>query len=384
MPKMVSEIPAGREYQFSAQPGELAVTTNRIFRIIRNTPDEFIDLPTACGISVGDPHPNPQLSLLYCTNYQAQVEGEGRMVILATFTYEIQNPFAGEDGGTGSGGSGGRLALNPQIRKADWSFSSSLMEVPVYTWRRVTDGSGAVGTVVPAANAAKDQYDGVTKVEPIVTISIQQFETLDPTRYLQHLGKTNDKTVKIGSLDCTRRTLMFRDLQFKSTSEQYGALLYRGWDVTYQFAYRRNRQVGIWYGSIFGGGAGSSGDVDAGWDMAIPESGINVIAFNPADAGTDREPYGQPLDMLDGKVKTPLALPPNVAAGDKVRGMIKVMDYQEGGASIAPCGLPIPLNDDGRPRKHTATPAVLVKQYMVTDEADFQTIFAHIRLPNNW
>jgi hypothetical protein len=85
--------------------------------------------------------------------------------------------------------------------------------------------------------------------------------------------------------------------------------------------------------------------------------------------------------MQDGKVKTPLALPPNVAAGDKVRGMIKVMEYQEGGASISPCGLPIPLNDDGRPRKHTADPAVLVKQYCVTDEADFQTIFAHIRLP---
>jgi len=378
MPKMVSEIPAGREYQFSAQPGELAVTTNRIFRIIRNTPDEFIDLPVACGISVGDPHPNPQLNVLRCTNYQAQVEGEGRMVILATFTYEIQNPFAGEGGG---GNQGGRLTISPDIRKADWSISSSLMEVPVYTWRRVTDGSGAVGTVVPAANAAKDQYDGVTKVEPIVTISIQQFEPTDPTKYLQHLGKTNDKTVKIGSLNCTRRTLMFRDLQFKSTSEQYGALLYRGWDVTYQFAYRRNRQAGIWYGSVFGGGAGASSDVDAGWDMVIPESGLNVIAFDPANPGTDKEPYGQPLKTTSGKVVTPLALPDGVAAGDKVRGMIKVMEYEEGGASIAPCGLPIPLNDDGRPRKHTADPAVLVKQYCVTDEADFQTVFAHIRLP---
>lgn len=382
MPKMVSEIPAGREFQFSGQQGELAVTTNRIFRIIRNTPDEFIDLPQVCQIAVGDPHPNPQLSLLRCTNYQAQVEGEGRMVILATFTYEIQNPYAGEQGGSGSSGSGGRLALNPEIRKADWSFSSSLMEVPVYTWRRVTDASGAVGSVAPAANAAGDQYDGVTKVEPIVTISIQQFETLDPTKYLEHLGKTNDKPVRIGSLDCTRRTLMFRDLQFKSASEQYGALLYRGWDVTYQFAYRRNRQVGIWYGSISGGGAGSSGDVDAGWDMVIPESGLNVIAFNPANPGTDKEPYGQPLKTTSGKVVTPLALPDGVSAGDKVRGMIKVMEYEEGGVSIAPCGLPIPLNDDGRPRKHTATPSVLVKQYMVTDEADFQTIFSHIRLPN--
>jgi hypothetical protein len=372
MPKMVSEIPAGREYQFSANPDELAVTTNRIFRIIRNTPDEFINLPVACGISVGDPHPNPQLNLLRCTNYQAQVEGEGRMVILATFTYEIQNPFAGEDGG--SGGGGGRLQFSPDIRRADWSFSSSLMQVPAYTWQKVNGVDGGYGSPEPAANAAGDMYDGVTRTEPVVTISIQQLEFTDPSQYLQHLGKTNDKEVRIGSLTCQRRGLMFQDLQFKSASEQYGALLYRGWDVTYQFIYRRNHMKGLWI-------AGTKQDMNVGWDIAIPESGINVIAFNPADAGTTREPYGQPLSMEDGKVKVPLALPPNVAAGDKVRGMIKVMDYQEGGASISPCGLPIPLNDDGTPRKHTADPKVLVKQYKVTDEADFQTIFAHIRLP---
>jgi hypothetical protein len=377
MPKMVSEIPAGREYQFSAQPGELAVTTNRIFRIIRNTPDEFVDLPTACGISVGDPHPNPQLSLLYCTNYQAQVEGEGRMVILATFTYEIQNPFAGEDGGTGSGGSGGRLALNPQIRKADWSFSSSLMEVPAYTWQKVFADNGDYGGAWPAANAAGDMYDGATRTEPVVTVSIQQFETLDPSRHLEHLGKTNDKEVRIGSLICHRRGLMFQDLQFKSASEQYGALLYRGWDVTYQFVYRRNHVKGLWIGN-------TKKDMNVGWDIAIPETGLNVKAFNPVGARADQEVYGQPLKLSAGKVAAPLALPDGVAAGDNVRGMIKDMDYEEGGASIAPCGLPIPLNEDGTPRKNTADPAVLVKQYKVTDEDDFQTIFAHIRLPNNW
>lgn len=376
MPKMVSEIAPGREYQFSGKQGELAVTTNRIFRIIRNTPDEFIDLPVVCGIKVGDAHPNANLSLLRCTNYQAQVEGEGRMVILATFTYELQNPWGGEDGGQGATGSGGRLELNPEIRWAEWSVSSSLMEVPAYTWQNVTALDGSFGSAVPAANPAGDRYDGVTRTEPIVTISIQQFEKQDPTKYLQHLGKTNQGQAKIGSLICQRRSLMFRDLQFRSTSEQYGALLYRGYDVTYQFVYRRNHVKGISIGGV-------QQEMNMGWDIAVPQTGFNVRAFTPPGDNAIDDTYGQPLKHAGGKIGLdggqPL-LPLGVSAGDKVKAMVKVFEYEDGGVSQAPSAQPVAMNDNGRPRKLTATPPVLVKQYKVTDEADFSQIFAHIRL----
>ena len=376
MPKMVSEIPAGREYQFSGKEQELAVTTNRIFRIIRLSPDEFIDLPLACGINVGDAHPNPQLSLLRCTNYQAQVEGEGRMVILATFTYELQNPYGGEDGGQGATGSGGRLELNPEIRWAEWSVSSSLMEVPAYTWQNVTGLDGGYGSAVPAANPAGDRYDGITRTEPIVTISIQQFEKQDPTKYLQHLGKTNQGEAKIGSLICQRRSLMFKDLQFRSTSEQYGALLYRGYDVTYQFVYRRNHVKGISIGGV-------QQEMNMGWDIAVPQTGFNVRAFTPPGDNAIDDPYGQPLKHAGGKIGfdggLPL-LPLGVNDGDKVKAMVKVFEYEDGGASQAPSAQPVAMNDNGRPRKLTASPPVLVKQYKVTDEADFSQIFSHIRL----
>jgi hypothetical protein len=376
MPKMVSEVPAGREYQFTGKQGELAVSTNRIFRIIRLSPDEFIDLPVACNIRVGDAHPNPQLSLLRCTNYQAQVEGEGRMVILATFTYELQNPYGGEDGGQGSSGGGGRLELNPEIRWAEWSVSSSLMEVPAYTWQNVTALDGSFGSAVPAANPAGDRYDGVTRTEPIVTISIQQFEKQDPTKYLQHLGKTNQGEAKIGSLVCQRRSLMFRDLQFRSTSEQYGALLYRGYDVTYQFVYRRNHVKGISIGGV-------QQEMNMGWDIAVPQTGFNVRAFTPPGNNAIDDTYGQPLKHAGGKIGfdggQPL-LPLGVSDGDKVKAMVKVFEYEDGGVSQAPSAQPVAMNDNGRPRKLTATPPVLVKQYKVTDEADFSQIFAHIRL----
>lgn len=376
MPKMVSEIPAGRDFQFSGKEQELAVTTNRIFRIIRLSPDEFIDLPVVCNIRVGDAHPNPQLSLLRCTNYEAQVEGEGRMVILATFTYELQNPYGGEDGGQGSGGSGGRLELNPEIRWAEWSVSSSLMEMPAYTWQNVTAIDGSYGSAVPAANPAGDRYDGVTKTEPVVTISISQFERRDPTRYLEHLGKTNQNQLNIGSLICQRRSLMFKDLQFKSAGEQYGALLYRGYDVTYQFVYRRNHTKGISIGGV-------RQDMNMGWDIAVPQTGINVLAFTPPGDSNIDDPFGQPLKHAGGKIGLvgglPV-LPQGVTDGDKVKAMVKVFEYEDGGASQSPSAQPVALNDNGRPRKITATPPVLVKQYKVTDEADFSQIFAHIRL----
>lgn len=378
MPKMVSEIAPGREYQFTGKQGEIAVTTNRIFRIIRLSPDEFIDLPVACGINVGDAHPNPQLSLLRCTNYQAQVEGEGRMVILATFTYELQNPWGGEDGGQGATGSGGRLELNPEIRWAEWSVSSSLMEVPAYTWERVlsVDGQTGFGGPTPAANPAGDRYDGVTKVEPVVTISIQQFERSDPTKYLEHLGKTNFNVVKIGSLNCRRRSLMFKDLQFKSAGEQYGALLYRGYEVTYQFVYRRNHVKAVWIQN-------AKQDVDIGWDIAVPQTGFNVRAFTPPGDNAIDDPYGQPLKHAGGKIGfdggQPL-LPLGITDGDKVKAMVKVFEYEDGGVSQSPSAQPVAMNDNGRPRKLTADPPVLVKQYKVTDEDDFGVIFKHIRL----
>ena len=376
MPKMVSEIAPGREFQFTGKQGELAVSTNRIFRIIRNTPDEFIDLPVVCNIRVGDAHPNPQLSLLRCTNYQAQVEGDGRMVILATFTYELQNPYGGEDGGSGSGGSGGRLELNPEIRWAEWSVSSSLMEVPAYTWQNVTALDGSFGSAVPAANPAGDRYDGVTRTEPLVTISIQQFEKRDPTKYLEHLGKTNQNQLRIGSLTCQRRSLMFKDLQFKSTAEQYGALLYRGYDVTYQFAYRRNHAKGISIGGV-------PQDMNMGWDIAVPQTGFNVRAFTPPGNAAEDDTYGQPLKHAAGRIGfdggQPL-LPQGVTDGDKVKAMVKVFEYEDGGVSQAPSAQPVAMNDNGRPRKLTADPPVLVKQYKVTDEADFSVIFSHIRL----
>lgn len=379
MPKMVSEVPAGREYQFTGKQGELAVSTNRIFRIIRTSPDEFIDLPVACNIRVGDAHPNPQLSLLRCTNYQAQVEGEGRMVILATFSYELQNPWAGEDGGQGSSGGGGRLELNPEIRWAEWSVSSSLMEVPAYTWQRVTALDGSFGSTTAAANPVGDQYDGVTRTEPVVTISISQYEQRDPTKNLEHLGKTNQNAVKIGSLLCQRRSLMFKDLQFKSAGEQYGALLYRGYDVTYQFVYRRNHVKGLWIGGI-------PQDMNIGWDIAVPQTGLNIKnTYFPSvsNAQSSRVEAGSLLLQHENyKIKGwPSTIgPAEGTGGEKTRAMILVHEYENGGASQTPCAQPIPLNDDGTPRWNGADPNVIVKQYKVTDEADFGQIFSHIRL----
>lgn len=370
MPKFVAEIAPGREFQFTGKPGELAMSSNRIFRIIRNDPTENINIPVACGVYIGDRH--PALPGLFCTNFSAQTEGDGRMVILATFNYEIQSPVSGTDGSQvgddGAGSSPGRLEEPPPLRPANWSVSSAMMEVPAYSWQEVTSQDGATGNPEPAANPAGDMYDGVTRLEPVVTISVEQFEFTDPTRHVLHVGKTNLNVINLGTLNCPRRTVMLRSVQSRAATEQFGPSTYRGWNVSYEFAFRRNSVEALSFGDDHDWRS------DVGWDIAVPQSGINVKAFNPAGAGADKDPYGQPLKHTEYKIQEPLALPDGVAAGEKVRGMIRVHEYEKGGVSQSPCGQPIPLNDDGTPRSSTANPKVIVRRYCVTEEIDFKAV----------
>jgi hypothetical protein len=51
-------------------------------------------------------------------------------------------------------------------------------------------------------------------------------------------------------------------------------------------------------------------------------------------------------------------LPFQTTPGEKVRGMVKVYEYETGGTSQLPCAQPIPLNDNGRPRKSGLMPLV--------------------------
>lgn len=359
MPRMVSEVSSGQQFSRSSEAGVVADSQTRVFRVMMSEAGEYLDIQGACGIQIGDRHPSN--TEIFCQSFSAAYEGDSRMVIVCTFQYGTK--------ATSSGGQEPSL-LTPDVRPANWTTSTSLMEVPVYAWYQINfNGAPAWNDPGPAVNPVGDRYDGVTRLEPIVTINIEQYEPLDPTRHVLHAGSVNSNAFTLGSLQCPRASVMFRGVQTKPHVEAFGSAIWRGWMASYEFAFRRNRVAYIHYGGQ------RYTDQDIGWDMAVPLTGFNVRAFNPAAPAANQDAFGQPLKHV-GKIVTPLALFENVAAGDKVRAMVKVFEYENGGASQIPSAQPVPLNFDGTPRKvvrdngEFAYP-VLIERYRVAPEIDF-------------
>jgi hypothetical protein len=364
VPQEVLELISGITFARSSNEGQLADAQTRVFRLLKTSPGEVFDIQQACGVSIGQQHP---FNLnLYCVSFDCRAEGDSRMVAVCTFNYQ-STPGAGGVGGGGGGGGGGSdpKSQPPTIRPANWSISSSLYEIPTWSWWKRTGQNAWADEAVPAANPAKDFYDGVSRFDALVTISVQQFEPLDPTRHARHVGAINSNAFTIGSLAAAPHTVMFRGLSSTAVVESWGNLLYRGWNCTYEFAYKANST------QIHFGENGEDGFrvVELGWDIAVPQTGFNVKAFAPPGDEMD-ELDGQPLKHVNGKIVATRALPTQVTPGDKVRGMVKVFDYQGGGAAQAPCAQPIPLNDNGRPRSATLAP--LVYGYQVHRAIDFK------------
>lgn len=347
----VAEIAPGVQYQFSAEENAIAASVTRVFRILKDTPGEYVNVSSACGVSVGQVH--PQEPGLYCVSYTAQYEGDSRMVALATFNYR-SSPAVG-----GSGQD--RQQESPEVRPANWSISTSLQEVPAYVWKPVT-GPNA-GTVRPTVNPAGDLYEGITRLEPIVTISVEQFEMLDPTRHCALSGYVNSNAIQLGSLSMFPRSCMFRGVQTTPAVEHWGDITLRGWRASYEFAFRVNY-------------VGAPVDAAIGWDIVVPQSGFNVLAWAPtapngSQVANNRDDFGQPLDHDNQQIKIPVALPGTISAGNKVRAHIRVFSGEGGRASQRPSAQPIALNDDGAARSPVASPPVLVYRYQVQNDIDF-------------
>lgn len=361
MPKEISEISSGQQFSRSSNEGQLADSQTRTFRVIKQSVDEIVNVQDACQVRIGDQH--PYNTNLYCVSFDARFEGDSRMVIAVTFNYQT----------TAGGGGGGQdpKSQPPDVRPADWSTSSSLIEVPVYTWTPIHPRlAGALGPPVAPKNAAGDRFDTIARYEPVVTISVQHFEQEDPTKNVELVGVVNEARFDIGSLLCEPHTIMLRGISSQPVVESWNDRLYKGWVCTYEFAYRKNSVKGLW------NGAGNPlVDADIGWDIAVPETGFNVLAFNPAAPRADQDIYGQPLRHNRGKIVPPLLLPEGVDAGDRVRAMVKVFEYEEGGTSQLPSAQPVPLNEDGTPRKSfgngAADPPVIIKRYLIYEEYDF-------------
>lgn len=378
----VSEISSGATFSRSAEGGTVADQTVRVFRVITDTPGSSVDVQTLCGVRIGNVHPqNPNV---YCTSFSVAYDGESRMVLLVTFNYQA-TPGSNQN-------KEDQKSQSPEVRPANFTTSTSLIEVPVYSWRRRSSKLNWAGESA-AVNAAGDIYEGISQLTGIVNISITQEFSTDPTLHNKYSGYINDEEIALGTLKMPPHTVMFRGVQSQPYAESWGDLFFRGWKATYEFAYKSNKTKIAFVPDILLPDQVTEEEVDLGWDIAVPQSGHNVKAFNPAAPGANDDVFGQPLRHGDAQssdanmkeyagVVIPAAgggpmLPLGIDVGDRVPAMVKVFSYENGnkGCSQARAASPIPLNPNGRPRKESASPKVLVYGYQVQPSINFTTTF---------
>jgi hypothetical protein len=124
--KSVAEITSGGSNERSVDGGQLADVSVRNWRVILESPAAAYDIQEAIRVWIGDTHPvNGNLP---CVSISEKVEGESRVVRVITATYRT-TPGADPENDPNT--------QPPDIRPATYSITSSLMEVPATSWRKV-------------------------------------------------------------------------------------------------------------------------------------------------------------------------------------------------------------------------------------------------------
>lgn len=345
--------------------GQTSYSLTRSFRIILGTANEAVNYENITGVYVGAKH--PQAPLMICRSYEARYDGDSRMSQIVTFQYEPLGPPEDD-----------HRDKQPDIRPANWSVSTATYESPVTTWKKRIKESVWQADWEPAVNVVGDMYDGITDLRPLVRITISQWEPNDPTRNCGDVGVINSEQIKLGSLTIEPHQLMFMGVNQTAAVETWNDIVYRGWRADYEFCFKRNRQTITIEDK---NGNKVEQQVDIGWDMAVPQTGWNVFAFTPGLAQADEDVFGQPLQHGGRDSQFALRIPPppyklpeGVNAGDKVRAMVRVFSYQNGGTSQSPSAQPIPIKDNGKPLKVDMNAAVpvrpIVYAYQVHDDVN--------------
>lgn len=354
MPRSFTELSQGQAYSRDVDTAASADSAERNFRVILSSASETYSPQALCGIHVGDPHPqNPYLT---CSGFDAKFEGDSRLVNIITFKYAA-NP-----------GQQDTKQQSPDVRPPLWSTSTSLAESPLVVWKRRTSDTASVGTWTAPINPAGDRYEGVSRLVPTTTISIEQYEAADPTKNIKYVGRVNSATIVLGSLSMPPRSLMFRGLQSKPHVEPFGDLVWRGWLCTYEFAFRDN--VATYYN-----GTAEVRD-SIGWDITQIVEGFNIINTGLGAADVDQGALSYKIDE-DNRI-TPNWAGRQLFQTGKCRAMVRVAAPDRDGTkpvSQRPSALPVALNGDGSPRDVSSTdPPVLVYRYQIYEECDFKAV----------
>jgi len=339
MPKMVSELMQGKSFSRSSQGGSLADTITRTFRIILNSPDEFFSIPDAIDIQIGDLYPDTDVP---CIGYDDKAEGDSRMVRIVTANYQTT---PGNDDGSGGGTDPGQYS--PDVRPANFTTGSSLIQVPVMSWSELV--GGVLNASKPAVNPVNERYDGTSKLVPSITISITQYDTV-PTRHLNNVGMVNKSAFAFGPMNIPIAECMLRGISNNPHVESFGPNIFRGWMRTYEFAWCRQLcQV----------------------DQIV--EGFSCVNSVLAIGAVDCDDLAMSLKADENnQIIVPHALSDNVAAISRAMCAVPREDKQQ----QLPCVSPVPLNRDGTPRARDAAHPPLIEVYVAQPTMNFGANFS--------
>ena len=356
MPVMTSELAQGYATGRTKTTGSSGITYTRVFKVLLSSPNEAWDIQNVCGVHIGDFYPSDDR--VTATSFQDRADGESRVVRIVTFEYS-DKAEAGDSSGDQS-----PQYLPPDVRMANWSTSVSLMEVPCMLMSQFKSGNWTAEG--PALNPVGDLYEGMMRLEPVMTITVEQWEACTPTRHMAHVGKINSVPIVfppsqptscgVTPITMAIHTLMFQGLSHKASVESFGPLTYRGWAATYTFSYRRNPAAveGI-------------NDAEIGWDMAVPQVGRNIYNTGIQDGTVEQGSLH--YEMSDFGITPNWAGRSLVNPGSKMPANV-LITAANGGVSQRPASSPIALNDIGTPRASIQIPPVQVYRTRVYQEGD--------------
>jgi hypothetical protein len=261
----------------------------------------------------------------------------------------------------------------PDIRPAQYSITSSLMEVPATSWRKVGQiwapdprggpfGNGqwqdGLEAPKPPVNPTGTRYDGVSMLVPIISVTIDQFDNY-PTRRLDDSGKVNSDEFTFLGLQIKKYTCMLRNISVRPVVETHGTATYRGFQRTYEFAIKTN----------------------GGWLIEQLVEGFDIINNGLGQAGVDQGALN--LEHDDAQIK---GWPNNLelAAGTQGKKMrARVLISAPGGKAMQrPSAQPVALNLDGTPRNVQNPPngeaPVLTERYLTQGTAAFGNNFVNM------
>ena len=370
MPVMTSELAQGYATGRTKTTGSTGITYTRVFKVLLSSPNEAWDIQNVCGVHIGDFYPSDDR--VTATSFQDRADGESRVVRIVTFEYSDK----AEAGDSASDQS--PQYLPPDVRMANWSTSVSLMEVPCLLASRETAADVWEQPQSPT-NPLGDLFEGITRLEPIMSITVEQWEACTPTRHMAHVGKINSVPIifppsqptgcGVTPITMAIHTLMFEGLSHKASVESFGPITYRGWAATYSFKYRLNPACVNYLN-------GAKRTASIGWDMAVPSVGRNIFNAGLNVVGVDQESLH--YEMNENRI-IPNWGGRTLAAPNQRLPSLVTMTAPEGGLTQRVAASPVALNNDGTPRdvkhyKATNENPVLIYRTRVHEEGDLVSL----------